>query len=58
MITVMELTSPLEHNIDAAYERKLAKYSALKTDLEEKQFQVSLVRFEIGALCQEEIRIT
>ena len=49
IITVMELTSPLEHNIDAAFERKLAKYSALKTDLEEKQFQVSLVPFEIGS---------
>ena len=30
----MELTSPLEHNIDAAYIRKL-KYTPLKTDLEE-----------------------
>ena len=48
-ITVMELTSPLERNIDAAYTRKMIKYTALKIDLEEKGFSVSLVPFEIGS---------
>ena len=42
-ITVMELTSPLKRNIDAAYTRKMIKYTALKIDLEEKGFTVSLV---------------
>ena len=49
-ITIMELTSPLEVNIEAAYKRKLEKYSPLKTDLEEKGFKVSLVPFEIGSM--------
>jgi hypothetical protein len=48
-ITVLELTSPLEHNIENAYRRKLEKYTPLKTDLEEKGFNVSLVPFEIGS---------
>ena len=48
-IVIMELTSPLEGNIEAAYQRKMTKYTPLKIDLEEKGYSVSLVPFEIGS---------
>ena len=48
-IVIMELTSPLEGNIEAAYQRKMTKYTPLKLDLEEKGYSVSLVPFEIGS---------
>ena len=48
-ITILELTSPLEANIEAAYKRKYQKYTPLKSDLEEKGYSVALVPFEIGS---------
>ena len=48
-IVIMELTSPLEANIEAAYTRKANKYTPLKIDLEEKGYSVQLVPFEIGS---------
>ena len=32
-ITVLELTSPLEANVEAAYQRKLRKYTPFKSEL-------------------------
>ena len=40
-IVTMELTSPLEGNIEAAYHRKMNKNTPLKLDLEEKGYSVS-----------------
>ena len=48
-IIIMELTSPLEANIEAAYTRKATKYTPLKIDLEERGYSVQLVPFEIGS---------
>ena len=45
----MELTSPLEHNIDAANTRKLINYTPLKMDLEERGYKVSLVPCQVGS---------
>ena len=48
-IALLELTCPLERNIEAAHTRKLVKYTQMQLDLESKGFSVQLVPFEIGS---------
>ena len=52
----MELTSPLQTNIDAAYNRKYKKYTPLKLDLEERGYSVQLIPFEIGSYGYTSVR--
>ena len=48
-IAIMELTCPLEQNVDKANTYKTTTYTPLKLSLEEKGFQVELLPFEIGS---------
>ena len=48
-IALLELTCPLENNIQKAHDKKALKYTQLQLDLEEKGFQVQLVPFEVGS---------
>ena len=45
----MEITCPLEHNVDQAHKEIAAKHTPLELGLIEKVFKVSLVPFEIGS---------
>ena len=48
-IFLLELTCSFETNIEAANIRKMAKYSALKSDLVEKGYICHLIPFEVGS---------
>ena len=48
-IIIMELTCPLEYNVDHAHTEKAAKYTPLELSLIEKGFKVQLMPFEIGS---------
>ena len=48
-IALMELTCPLEQNVDKANAYKTTTYTPLQLSLEEKGFQVELLPFEIGS---------
>ena len=48
-IALLELTCCFESNEESANSRKTTTYRDLKSDLEEKGFQVSLVPFEVGS---------
>ena len=48
-IFLLELTCSFETNIEAANLRKMTKYSALKSDLEEKGYKCHLIPFEVGS---------
>ena len=49
LIFLLELTCSFESNIEAANIRKTTKYSALKSDLEDKGFTCHLLPFEVGS---------
>ena len=48
-IFVLELTVSFERNFEAANARKTARYTALKSDLEERGYQCHLIPFEVGS---------
>ena len=48
-VILAELTCPMEHNMEAAFIRKLLKYDSLKKELEHKGFDVSFFPFEVTA---------
>ena len=48
-IAMLELTCPLENNVKKAHEFKDLKYTRLALDLEEKDFQVHLLPFEVSS---------
>ena len=48
-IALLELTCPLQSNINGAHQRKLTKYTQLEIALEEKGFKVFLMPFEVGS---------
>jgi hypothetical protein len=48
-VILAELTCPMEHNMEAAFTRKLFKCNSLKNQLEQKRFDVSLFPFEVTA---------
>jgi len=48
-VILAELTCPMEHNMEAAFIRKLCKYDSLKKELEHKGFDVSFFPFEVTA---------
>ena len=48
-IFLLELTCSFETNIEAANIRKMTRYSALKSDLEDKGWKCHLIPFEVGS---------
>ena len=49
MLTIIELTVPLETNVIKAHSFKCDKYASLVNDIEENGIKVSLLCIEIGA---------
>ena len=46
---MMELTCPLQYNVNQAQQDKAVKYTPLKLSLIENGYKVQLVQFEIGS---------
>ena len=49
IISLLELTCSFEHNAEAANLRKTLRYTALKSDLEDRGYRCLLVPFEVGS---------
>ncbi len=49
-IVLLELTCSFETNADSANLKKMIRYRDLKTDIESKGYEVTLLPFEIGSL--------
>ena len=49
LISLLELTCSFERNAGAANLRKTLRYTALKSDLEDRGFRCLLVPFEVGS---------
>jgi hypothetical protein len=48
-VILAELTCPMEHNLEAAFVRKMLKYTSLQEELKEYGFTVSISPFEVSA---------